>query len=319
VAPPALSGTRNYFSRPDFAIGCKLRNMSRTPDSWKKKVHPAFCEIAAMCRALAVAQKQPQRGKRAGEVRRVLNLSSQKRQEFLANRPGNSPGTPWQQVTATGYKPASPQEKLEQVLDWFFFKRNRTPRWLALEKEKEGDLPAHKQLVRAEDECWRLLNGHGPVPPFKADQPHTDLLELGLHLGLKVLSAEELADCFEEVCGCGRFHDADALKKQRGRVLNDLEASFSQSLRNVLRRPPWERFAVYGADGLIAKGYSPRDRSKYVEISRMGKGLEYVVEADAVEGYSQEAVGFPDVLRQLPAAFFVPSIGELFHMFFPRV
>jgi hypothetical protein len=25
----------------------------------------------------------------------------------------------------TGYLPPSPQEKLEQVLDWFFFKRNR--------------------------------------------------------------------------------------------------------------------------------------------------------------------------------------------------
>jgi hypothetical protein len=113
--------------------------MGRTPDSWKKKVHPVFCEIAAVCRALAAAQKQPQRGKRAGEVRKVLNLSLQKRQELLTDHPGNSPGTPWQQVTATGYKPPSTQEKLEQVLDWFFFKRNRTPRWLALEKEKEGD------------------------------------------------------------------------------------------------------------------------------------------------------------------------------------
>jgi hypothetical protein len=116
-----------------------------------------------MCRALAAAQKQPQRGKRAGEVRKVLNLSSKKRQELLTNHPSTSPGTPWRQVTATGYKPPSAQEKLEQVLDWFFFKRNRTPRWLASEKEKEGDLRAHEQLVRAQDEFWRLLNGHGPV------------------------------------------------------------------------------------------------------------------------------------------------------------
>jgi len=293
--------------------------MGRTPDSWKKKVHPAFCEIAAMSRALAAAQKQPQRGKRAGEVRNVLNLSSKKRQELLTNHAGNSPGTPWQQVTGTGYKPASPQEKLEQVFDWFFFKRNRTPRWLALEKKKEGDLRAHKQLIRAEDEFWRLLNGHGPVPPFKVDQAHTDLLELGLHLGLKVLSAEELAACFDEVCPCGTTHNADALKKQRARVLKDLERSLFQSLQYASRRPARERFAVYGAEGLIAKGYAPRDGSRYVEISRIGKGLEYIVEEDSVEGCSPEAeFGFPEVLRQLPAAFFVSNVEQLFQMFFSK-
>jgi hypothetical protein len=293
--------------------------MGRTPDSWKKKIHPVFCEVAALCRALAAAQKQPQRGKRAGEVRKVLNLSLQKRQELLTNHPGNSPGTPWQQVTATGYKPPSPQEKLEQVLDWFFFKRNRTPRWLAIEKEKEGDLRAHDQLVRAQDEFWRLLNGHGPVPPFKVDLAHTDLLELGLHLGLKLLSAEELAACFDEVCPCGKTHNADALKKQRARVLKDLERSLSQSLRYALRRPAWERFAVYGAEGFIAKGYRPRDGSRYVEISRIGKGLEYIVEEDTVEGCSPEAeFGFPEVLRRVPAAFFVTTTEEVFEMFFPK-
>jgi len=270
-----------------------------------------------MYRVLAAAQNHPQKEKRAGEVRKVLLLSSQKRQELFIQHPDNSPGTPWHLGMATGYRPPSPQEKLEQVLDWFFFKRNRTPRWLALEKEKEGDLRAHKQLVRAEDEFWRLLHGHGPVPPFKVNQAHADLLELGLHLGLKVLTAEELADCFDEVCACRKIHDPDALKKQRGRVLKDLEATLRQSLRYSLRRPPWERFAVYGAGGFIAKGYRPRDGSRYVEISRKGKGLEYIVEADAAVAYSETAeFGFPEVLRQLPAVFFVQSIEQLFQMFF---
>jgi len=152
--------------------------MSRTPESWREKVRPAFCEIAAMYRALAAAQKLPDREKRVGEIRKILSLSFQKRRELFSRHPDNPPGTPWQQVMVTGYVPPSPEEKLQQVLDWFFFKRNRTPRWLALEKEKEGDFRAHKQIVRANDEFWRLLNGHGPVAPFKVDQSHTDLLEL---------------------------------------------------------------------------------------------------------------------------------------------
>jgi len=274
-----------------------------------------------MYRALAVARKLPEREKRAGEVRKILGSSFQKRRELFTRHPDSPPGTPWQQVTVTGYLPPSPEEKLEQVLDWFFFKRNRTPRWLAQEKEKEGDLRAHKQLVRANDEFWRLMNGHGPVTPFKVDQAHTDLLELGLHLGLKVLSAEELADCFDEVCACGRIHDADALKKQRSRVFKDLETAFQEGLRYALRRPSWERFAVYGADGFIAKGYRPRDGSKYVEISRQGKGFECIVEADGtVTGFRDNTeVGYPEVLRHIPSAFFVPSNEQLFKMFFPEV
>jgi len=295
--------------------------MSRTPASWKQKVSPVFCEIAAMYGAMTAAQQLPDRQERAQEVRKILGLSFQKRRELFTRHPENAPGTPWQQVMATGYMPPSPEEKLEQVLDWFFFKRNRTPRWLALEKEKEGNLKAHKQLVRAKDEFWRMLNGHGRVPRFKVDQFHTDLLELGLHLGLKVLSSEELADCFEEVCICGKFHDADALKKQRSRVLRDLETALQEGLRYRLRRPSWERFAVYGADGFVAKGYRPREGSKYIEISRWGKGFECIVEADGtVTGYRENGteVGYPEVLRHIPSVFFVPSNELLFKIFFPN-
>jgi hypothetical protein len=292
--------------------------MAGTRDSWKKKVHPAFLEIAAISRDLATALKQP-RDKRAGEVRKVILLSSQKRAELLTRYPNSALGSPWQQVTASGYLPASPQEKLEQVVDWLFFKRNRTPRWLALEREKDGDLKAHKQLARAEDEVWRLANGHGPVTRFKVDQTHTDLLELGMHLGLKVLTAEELADCFEEVCPCGKFHDADALKKQRARVLKDLETALEQSIRYALRRPPWERFAVYGAEGFMAKAYRPRDGSRYVEIYRQGRGLECIVDEANVVGYSQDTnLRYPEVLRYLPKIFFVSSVEQLFEMFFSK-
>jgi hypothetical protein len=271
-----------------------------------------------MYRALEVARKLPDRKQRGEEVRKILGSSSQKRRELLSQHPDNAPGTPWQQVMVTGYLPPSPQEKLEQALDWFFLKRNRTPRWLAQEKEKEGDLKAHKQLVRANDEFWSLTNGHGPVAPFKVDQAHSDLLELGLHLGLKVLSSEELADCFDEICACGRSHDADALKKQRSRVLKDLEMALHEGLRYWLRKPSWERFEVYGADGFVAKRYSPRDGSKYVEISRRGKGFECIVQEDGGFVGPKKDTEIIDVLLQIPAAFFMPTSEQLFEMFFPE-
>jgi hypothetical protein len=94
------------------------------------------------------------------------------------------------------------------------------------------------------------------------------LLELGLHLGLKLLSAEELADCFDEVCPCGKTHNADALKKQRARVLKDLETTLSQS-------PDMLRGGLPGNDLRFAgpKDLSPKDTVRAMEAS-MSRYLE---------------------------------------------
>jgi hypothetical protein len=291
----------------------------RHPDSWKKKVHPVFIEIAAMYRDLAVAQNQPQRVKRGEEVARVLTSSSQKRGELLERHSSVVPGMPCFQVIDIGYLPPSPREKIEQVFDWFFFKRNRIPRWFAMEREKEGDLEAHTQLVRAGDEFWLLLNGHGPVPSFKVDATHSDLLELGLPHGLRNLTSEELADCFQELCPCGKFHNPDALKRQRGRVVKDVEAASRLAVTYRLRMPSHERFAVYGADGFIAKRYHLRDGRRYVEITRKGTGLEYVIYENGISGFKKKSrLSRLKAFSRLPAAFFVRDHDDIFRMFFPE-
>jgi hypothetical protein len=153
---------------------------------------------------------------------------------------------------------------------------------------------------------------------FKANSIHSDLLELGLHLGLSELSAEELADCFEAVCPCGKEHTADALKKQRGRVQEDIDAALRVKAEYFLKRPAWERLAVCGTDGFIAKAYRPRDGSEYVEITRNGR-LEYVIYPDRIAGYNEESEisGFQSV-SLVPAVFFVKTIDELFATFFPN-
>jgi hypothetical protein len=296
----------SYFQKPDGRLSGVRR---RHPDSWKKKVHPVFIEIAAMYRSLAEAQHHPRREKRKEGVHKVLVLAAQKRDKLLESRPDISPGTACYDVVDIGYLPPSPQEKVERVFDWFFFKRHRTPRWLAIEREKAGDRDAHNQLVRARDEFWLLINGHGPVPPFKVDLIHSDLLELGLHHGLTKLTPEELADCFEEVCMCGKVHSADALKKQRGRVVKDVKAASYQTLMYRLQKPAWERFAVYGADGFIAKPYHPRDGQRYVEITKKRTGLEYVIyQKGNISGFRKESrLSRLKVFSRLPAGILRPE------------
>ncbi len=65
------------------------------------------------------------------------------------------------------------------------------------------------------------------VPGFKHDLDHGALIEIGLPLGLDKLTAEELADCFDKVCFCGQEHSADALKKQRKRLIKAIDVASS--------------------------------------------------------------------------------------------
>lgn len=286
--------------------------MTRDQNSWKTKVHSAFVEIAELRRELVAAQKEPI-PRRNEAVQRVVEAAAQKRYELLSRYPELSPGQPWGPVKTAGYKYPSPQEKQLRVFEWYFFKRFRYPLAMALQRERTGDLDAHEHLARARSEFWK--KGHGyRVPQFKVNEIHSDLMEPGFGLGITELSAEELADCFDSVCPCGKLHDAEAMKKQRGRVLKQLRAALEETWRLT---PTRERYAVYGTRGYIAKPYRPVHGKPYVEISRRGKGLEYIVAKGEIAGYSdQSEFDSVEVFSYLPRCFFLRSTDEIFEMFF---
>lgn len=276
-------------------------------------MHPAFVEIAKLRRELVAAQKEPP-AQRDEAVQRVVEAAAQKRYELFSRYPELSPGDSWGPVKTAGYKYPSPQEKQLMVFEWFFFKRFRYPLAVALQRERAGELDAHEHLARARDEFWK--KGHGyRVPPFKVHEIHSDLIELGLGLGLADLSNEELADCFESICPCGKEHSADAMKKQRNRVQEQLRAALEESWKLT---PPRERYLVYGANGYIARPYRPSQGKPYVEISRRGKGLEYIVWKGEISGYSDQAeFDSLEVFSYLPRCFFLRSTDEISEMFFP--
>jgi hypothetical protein len=160
------------------------------------------------------------------------------------------------------------------------------------------------------------MHGRRSVSAFKGNSDHCEILELGLNLGLNALTAEELADCFEEVCPCGEPHDADALKKLRARVCKRLQAAHVGNLRTI---PPRQRFAAYGAHGLTAKSYSWEAKGiRYVEVSQDGKQPECLIYPDgtAVAVENSQFWGL-EGLGRLLEAFGVESPEQLFSMFFP--
>jgi hypothetical protein len=141
-------------------------------------------------------------------------------------------------------------------------------------------------------------------------------MELGLNLGLDSLTDEELADCFDEMCPCGKDHDADALKKQRTRVRKQLQAASDERLRLI---PSRQRFLASGAHGIMARAYEWEAKGiRYVEVFQQGKQPECLIYPDgtAVAPETSQFYG-PGGLDYLLAAMGVASPVELFGMFFP--
>jgi hypothetical protein len=88
-----------------------------------------------------------------------------------------------------------------------------------------GDEQSSRQLARVVDDyqAWR----YGRLDPnkmrFKFDIQHIARMSAGLDLGLEALSPEELAECFDALCPCGKPHDPDNLRKLRTRVMKTME------------------------------------------------------------------------------------------------
>lgn len=84
-----------------------------------------------------------------------------------------------------------------------------------------GHEKSSKQLasVTKDNNDWR----YGKLDPNKLrskfDYNRLTLMRCGLDLGVAKLTEEELADCFDEICMCGKAHDGEKLRKLRTRTI----------------------------------------------------------------------------------------------------
>ena len=285
--------------------------------SWKEKVHPAFLEILLIYRDSQenlLGSGPNQLIQNAQKLRaRVL----QTREDFLKRYPELQLGSPSNHITAASARYSSRRDNLLGILEWLCWRRFGQRLTTLVAEEKAGNLEAHNKVSRLRDDLWHLVHRRGPVEPFKGNSRHSEIMELGLNLGLDVLTAEELAACFDEFCTCGKTHDTDALKKQRARVRKQLETARYESLRAI---PSRERFTAYGAHGMSARAYHWAAKGiRYVEVSEHGKQPECLIYPDgtAVAVENSQFWGLEGLGRVLEA-FGVESPEHLFSMFFPR-
>jgi hypothetical protein len=297
----------------DSLLSVKKRDRQK---SWKEKVHPAFLEIGLIYRDSQENLPGSASNQLAQNAEKLRARVSRTREALLKRYPELQPGSPSNHITAASARFSSRRDNLTGILEWLCWRRFKQPLSALAAEEKAGNLEAHDKVHRLKDDLWRLLHGRGPIQPFKGNSRHSEIMELGLNLGLDTLTDEELADCFDEFCRCGKDHDPDALKKQRARVRKQLEAARYENLRAI---PSRKRFAAYGADGVTARAYHWEAKGiRFVEVSPHGKQPECFIYPDGTAVAVENSQFYsPGGLDRVLDAFGVESPQHLFSMFFP--
>ena len=118
-----------------------------------------------------------------------------------------------------------PISDAEGIREYLHFHRHGESLRVTGAKDSGGDLDAWDKIARTERDVRILAYGKGPIKPFQGDLMHRQLLQLVICFESEPLTAEDLAQCFDKYCACGKeSHDADALRKMRNRVEAELRA-----------------------------------------------------------------------------------------------
>jgi hypothetical protein len=109
------------------------------------------------------------------------------------------------------------------IREYLHFHRHGEPLRVTETKDAQGDLNAWDKISRTERDVRILALGEGPIARFQEDVVHRQLLQIVICYETERLIAEELAQCFDKYCACGKEnHDADALRKMRDRFEAEL-------------------------------------------------------------------------------------------------
>jgi hypothetical protein len=116
---------------------------------------------------------------------------------------------------------------IPEKMHWLRF---REPLLATHRRYQAGRLEASEKIHRTTLDYDRLQLGGKPLRRFKTNYDHDVIFSSGWGHGLENLWEEELAECFQEFCPCGRDeHDGHALRMQRDRMFRALTVACRKS------------------------------------------------------------------------------------------
>jgi len=211
----------------------RLKTQPKPEGEWRKKVHPFFIRVMERQKQVEELGRspRPEDRERAQQLARNPPLEWRKEARELGedlrrqgitqrNFVGKILDLDLQDESAV----RAPTDE-QHMLAWLsWYKYGKT--WRQLQHERnQGSWKASQRIlsVLGDYEKWRFGKLDPNLMRFKMDRSHFNLMAFGLDCGLDHCVPDELADCFDELCGCGRDHDPEGLRKLRTRMLKALD------------------------------------------------------------------------------------------------
>lgn len=189
----------------------------RSVTDWRTKVDPPFLEAALLLKEASLKGNSSD----VNAASELFAKCEKIRKQFPTRPHGPPSAADIIYAKAPESWPPTASDRAKGELSWLHWNRFRIPLWQDAIKAR-FNVEASKRITHTiSDYDDRRSNPHWQ-PKFRIDLDHSAIFELGLTLGLERLTEEELANCFDSVCPCGRTHSADAIRKQRDRLIADL-------------------------------------------------------------------------------------------------
>jgi hypothetical protein len=221
----------------------RQRNNPRE-DSWRGKLYPIFFDVADVNSQFEKRWAQLQTDCRQELSTAGSDVSPEARNEIMARfMKGKAELESWIQeklidinsrYTPIPYDPVAysyftldqPISDGEGIRQYLHFHRHGESLQASKTKDAQGDIDAWDRISRTERDSRILAYGKGPIAPFQEDVVHRQLLQSVICYERERLTAEQLAECFDRYCACGKAnHDPDSLRKMRDRFEAELRGS----------------------------------------------------------------------------------------------
>jgi hypothetical protein len=204
---------------------------------WRTKLHPFFVSVAEHNKKIVQLSRTGRESDRQESQRMIRNPPAELVEE--ARRLGDERARSGIKSSMSATKlfavddryPATPEMSDEQfMLAWLAWNKYGKTLKQLLEEDRAGVKQSSERLVtiRQEYNHWRYDKQDPEKLKFKFDREHQLLIMMGLDFGIDSLTAEELADCFNELCACGAWHSPENLRKLRTRTKQFLTAAGAQ-------------------------------------------------------------------------------------------
>ncbi len=209
----------------------RIKIPESTKTNWRGKVHPYFIHVLEYDNHVAKLRSSPNEEDRK-EAQRLTREPPPELVEETNRMHDAIPATERPQhdayLSIFGMVDAPQGDTVPEAqfaLGWLAFNKFGKSIVELIQGDAAADERSSRQLmsVQRDFQDWRYGKLDINKMRFKFDSRHILIMQTGLELGFRALSPVELADCYDEMCNCGKSHDPENMGKLRTRVIKIMD------------------------------------------------------------------------------------------------